>query len=77
MKPSRKVQLWLADRHPAFDRPSLYRRPAPGAVMAEPVASGWDALLIGTASLVLIAIGVCGLLFGLFLAGVIVSTWLG
>jgi hypothetical protein len=71
------VALWLADRHPAFDRPGLYRRPPVTLSSTQPTATGWDALLIGTASLVLILVGIGGLIFSLFLVGVIVSTWLG
>ena len=67
------MQLWLADRSSAFDRPGLYRR----AYEPQPVgAKGWDAVLIGMVSLLLIFIGMAGLLAGLFMLGVIVSTWL-
>lgn len=71
------VALWLADRHPVFDRPGLYRRPPVTLSSTAPKVTGWDAMLIGTISMVLIAVGIGGLLFALFLAGVIVSTWFG
>lgn len=67
------MQLWLADQNPEFDRPGVYRR------AYEPQragAKGWDAVLIGMVSLLLIFIGIAGLLAGIFMLGVIVSTWL-
>ncbi|MDR7257781.1 hypothetical protein J2X47_001961 [Sphingomonas sp. BE270] len=74
MKTSRRLQLWLADQSPAFDRPSLYRR----TVRAEPKGvTGWDAVLLAMVSMFLCFVGLAGLLVGLFVLGVIVSTWFG
>lgn len=71
---TRKLQLWMADRNPAFDKPSLYRR----SFEPQPVRpKGWDAVLIGMVSLLLFFIGMGGLLIGLFLLGVIVSVFIG
>lgn len=67
------MQLWLADRNPAFDKPSLYRR----TFEPEPVSlKGWDAVLMGMVSLLLLFVGLAGLLAAIFMLGVIVSTWL-
>ena len=58
MKFSRKAQLWLADKSPVFDRPSVYRRlPA-----QQPAAQlhGWDAMLAAFVGLVLLLIGMMG-----------------
>jgi hypothetical protein len=70
MKLSRKAHLWLADRVPAFDRPSLYRR-SPGVDRVG--VSGWDAVLIALISVVLICAGVAALVVGLFLAVTIIT----
>lgn len=67
------MQLWLADQDPAFDKPGLYRR----SFEREPAGlKGWDAVLMGMVSMLLLFIGFAGLLAGIFLLGVIVSTWI-
>ena len=72
MRLSRRVQLWLADRHPGFDRPGVYRRSPSVAGRA----NDWDALLIAMIAVPLIGIGAIGLCAGLFAAACIVAAWL-
>lgn len=60
----RKLRWKLADRFPALDNKAMYYKPPARFEADKPKAHGWDAVLLGMASLVLIAVG----LFGLFVA---------
>ena len=75
MRLSRKIQLWLADRNPAFDRPSLYRRP-PVLAAAKPASRVWDTILLVMIGMPLIGFGLLGLAFALLAFLAIVSSWL-
>ncbi|HEX7854435.1 MAG TPA: hypothetical protein VF503_12140 [Sphingobium sp.] len=70
MKTLRKVQFWLADRHPTFDRPSLYRRPyeQPPAKM-----SLADRVILMVISTALLIFGIGALIVGIFVLVVLFS----
>lgn len=69
--------MWLADKHPTFDRVSVYRRKPEIVRDTGPKLSGWDAVLMLMVSIPMILIGLFGVIVGLFVLGVIVSTWFG
>jgi hypothetical protein len=64
MKLSRKLQLYLADKSPAFDRPSVYRRPM--ELTAKPKLGFVDMVGLLLFSLVVGIIGLLAIGIGAF-----------